>query len=73
MSTEDRAEGTAKEWIGKATGDRELEVEGRTKRTVGRVKQAAEDVAEGAEDAVDDLRDGARGAARAVRDQSRKD
>lgn len=54
----DRLAGKAKELGGKATGDRDLESEGKTQHAAGKVKNAAED----AEDTV-------KGAARAAKDK----
>ena len=51
MGAEDKAankaeelKGQAKEKVGQATGDRDLEAEGRTDRTKGNLKQAGEKV-----------------------------
>jgi uncharacterized protein YjbJ (UPF0337 family) len=42
-STGDKVAGKAKEWAGKATGNEEMEAEGRTQHTKGEVKETAED------------------------------
>jgi uncharacterized protein YjbJ (UPF0337 family) len=41
--TGDKVSGKAKEWAGKATGDEELESEGRAQHTKGEVKEGVED------------------------------
>lgn len=43
MSTQDRFEGKAKETAGKATGDEELEAEGKTQHAKGKVEEKAEE------------------------------
>lgn len=40
----DRASGKVKETAGKATGDRDLEREGKTEHSKGKLKQGAENV-----------------------------
>ncbi|TVR17317.1 MAG: CsbD family protein [Nitriliruptor sp.] len=57
MSTQDRFEGKAKETAGKATGDEELEDEGKTQHAKGKVKEKVEetkDTAKGAFEAAKD-------------------
>ena len=44
--TEDKIKGTVKEAVGKVTGDRRTEAEGKTDQTKGTVKNAARDVAD---------------------------
>jgi uncharacterized protein YjbJ (UPF0337 family) len=43
MSTGDKVSGKAKEWAGKATGNEEMEAEGKAQHTKGEVKEAADD------------------------------
>lgn len=43
MSTGDKMAGKAKEWAGKATGNEEMEAEGKAQHTKGEVKGAADD------------------------------
>jgi uncharacterized protein YjbJ (UPF0337 family) len=59
MSNRDQFEGKAKETVGKATGDDELEAKGRTQHAKGKVQEKVEDtkdtakgVFEAAKDAV---------------------
>ena len=54
--TADKVKGTVKEAVGKATGDRRLETEGKTDKVKGDVKNAAEDVKEAAKGVRDSLR-----------------
>ena len=62
MGLKDKAEnkvedlkGQGKESAGKATGDRDLEAEGRADQTEGKVKQAGEHVKDAAKDVKDGL------------------
>lgn len=64
MSTEDKAAGKAKEWIGKAIEDEELEREGRVEHAKGAVSEAVDE----AKDKVEEASDAARGAWRAAKD-----
>jgi uncharacterized protein YjbJ (UPF0337 family) len=50
----DELKGQGKESAGKATGDRDLEAEGKADQTEGKVKQAGEHV----KDAAKDVKDG---------------
>ncbi len=52
----DKAKGAVKETVGKVTGDRQTEAEGKADKLKGRAKDAAHDVKESAEDAVDSLK-----------------
>ncbi len=57
MSNQDRFEGKAKETAGKATGDDELEAEGRTQHAKGKVEgkvEEAKDTVKGAFEAAKD-------------------
>jgi uncharacterized protein YjbJ (UPF0337 family) len=56
---DDKVAGKAKEFVGKVTGDKDMETEGRVQNVKGRVQKAAKDVV-----------DKAKGAARAVRGKS---
>lgn len=49
-ATRDKVAGKAKERLGKATGDRELESRGKRQHAVGTVKDAAKDVKNKAKD-----------------------
>lgn len=53
----DRLAGKAKEIGGKATGDRELESEGKTQNAAGKVKNAVDDAAAKVKGAADALKD----------------
>ena len=53
--TEDRTKGAIKEGIGKVTGDRRTEAEGKTDRAKGDAKQAGHDVKEAAKGVRDSL------------------
>lgn len=53
----DKAKGTAKEVVGEAIGDEELEAEGTHDRKKGEVKQKVENVKDKVEDAVDKVAD----------------
>jgi uncharacterized protein YjbJ (UPF0337 family) len=64
MSTEDKAAGKTKEWIGKATDDEDLEREGRVEHAEGKVSGAVED----AKEKVEEASDAAKGAWRAAKD-----
>ena len=62
MGLKDKAEnkveelkGQGKESTGKATGDRDLEAEGKADQTSGKVKQAGEHVKDAAKDVKDGL------------------
>jgi len=62
MGLKDKAEnkaeqvkGQGKESAGRATGDRDLEAEGRADQTEGKVKQAGEHVKDAAKDVKDGL------------------
>lgn len=55
--TSDKLQGKVKEGVGKATGDRDLESEGKGQHAAGSVKDAAHDVKEKAKDVVDDVKD----------------
>ena len=52
----DKAKGSLKEGVGKATGDRQTEAEGKTDRAKGKAKDAAHDVKESAKGVRDSLR-----------------
>ncbi len=54
--TMDKAKGKAKEAVGKVTGDRRTEAEGKTDQVKGDIKDAAHDVAESAKGAADSLK-----------------
>jgi len=51
----DKAKGRIKETIGVATGDRELEGEGKLDNLKGKVKDVAGNIREGIKDKLDDL------------------
>jgi uncharacterized protein YjbJ (UPF0337 family) len=51
----DKAKGRIKETFGVATGDRELEGEGKLDNLKGKVKDAAGNIREGIKDKLDDL------------------
>lgn len=51
----DELKGQGKESAGRATGDRDLEAEGRADQTEGKVKQAGEHVKDAAKDVKDGL------------------
>jgi uncharacterized protein YjbJ (UPF0337 family) len=51
----DELKGQGKESAGKATGDRDLEAEGKADQTEGKVKQAGEHVKDAAKDVKDGL------------------
>ncbi len=55
--TGDKAKGALKEGLGKATGDRRTEAEGKTDRAKGEVKDAARDVKETAKGVRDSLKE----------------
>lgn len=57
MSSQDKFAGKAKEVAGKATGDEELESEGRTQNIKGKVQEAGEQVRDAAKGAVDAAKD----------------
>ena len=52
----DKAKGSLKEGVGKVTGDRQTEAEGKTDRAKGQVKDAAHDVKESAKGVRDSLK-----------------
>jgi uncharacterized protein YjbJ (UPF0337 family) len=52
----DKAKGAVKETYGKVTGDRRTEAEGKADKVKGHVKDAAHEVKEKAEDAIDSLK-----------------
>jgi uncharacterized protein YjbJ (UPF0337 family) len=54
--TEDKTKGAIKEGIGKVTGDRRTEAEGKTDRAKGDAKQAGHDVKEAAKGVRDSLK-----------------
>ncbi len=54
----DKAKGAVKETVGKATGDKRTEAEGKTDRSKGHAKDAAHDVKEGAKGVRDSLKKG---------------
>jgi len=49
---EDKAKGEAKETLGKVTGDKDLEREGKVDKATGKAKDAADKAAEKAKDVV---------------------
>ena len=51
--TYDKAKGAVKEGVGKATGDKRLESEGKFDKAKGHVKDAAHEIKKGAEKAVE--------------------
>jgi uncharacterized protein YjbJ (UPF0337 family) len=54
--TTDKVKGSVKEGIGKLTGDRPTEAEGKTDRTKGEAKNAAQDVKDTASGVRDSLK-----------------
>lgn len=54
--TMDKAKGKVKEAVGKVTGDRRTEAEGKTDQVKGEVKDAAHDVKESVKGATDSLK-----------------
>lgn len=54
--TEDKVKGTVKEGVGKVTGDKRTEAEGKMDKAKGQVKDTAEDIRESAEGATDSLK-----------------
>lgn len=52
----DKAKGAVKEGVGKVTGDRRTEAEGKTDRAKGEAKDAAHDVKQGAKGVRDSLK-----------------
>jgi uncharacterized protein YjbJ (UPF0337 family) len=54
----DKAKGAVKETVGKVTGDKRTEAEGKTDQVKGKVKNAADDAAETAKGARDSLKKG---------------
>ena len=52
----DKAKGAVKEGVGKVTGDKRTEAEGKTDRAKGEAKDAAHDVKEGAKGVRDSLK-----------------
>jgi uncharacterized protein YjbJ (UPF0337 family) len=59
--TGDKVSGTSKEWAGKATGDDQLESEGRTERKKGEVKDTAADARDSVKGAWEATKDAVRG------------
>jgi len=53
---EDKAKGEAKEKLGKATGNKDLEHEGKVDKGVGKAKDTLDKAAEKAKDSVNDQR-----------------
>ena len=53
--TVDKAKGVVKEAVGKATGDKRTEAEGKTDQAKGRVKNATDDVSETAKGVKDSI------------------
>jgi uncharacterized protein YjbJ (UPF0337 family) len=54
--TEDKVKGTVKEGVGKVTGDKRTEAEGKADKAKGAVKDAGEDLRETAEGVRDSLK-----------------
>lgn len=52
----DKAKGAVKEGVGKVTGDKRTETEGKTDRAKGETKDAAHDVKQGAKGVRDSLK-----------------
>lgn len=48
----DKAKGNAKEAVGKATGNKKLEVEGKIDKATGKAKEVVSEAKEAAEDAI---------------------
>lgn len=61
--TTDKVKGAVKQGVGKATGDKKLEHEGRFDKTKGHAKDIAHDVRKGAEEVFENAADGASEAA----------
>lgn len=57
MSSQDKFAGKAKEVAGKATGDEELESEGRTQNIKGKVQEKAEQARDSVKGAADAAKD----------------
>ncbi len=55
--TTDKVKGTVKETVGKATGDKHMEAEGKTDKAKGQVKDAAKDAKDAAKGVRDSLKD----------------
>lgn len=55
--TADKVKGSIKEGLGKVTGDRRTEAEGKTDRAKGEVKDTAQDVKDSARGVGDSLKD----------------
>ncbi|HZS85585.1 MAG TPA: CsbD family protein [Stellaceae bacterium] len=55
--TMDKVKGTAKEAVGKMTGDKRTEAEGKTDQAKGEMKEAAHDVKERVKGVKDSLKD----------------
>ena len=53
--TADKAKGVVKEAVGKATGDKRIEAEGKTDQAKGKVKNATDNVSETAKGVKDSL------------------
>lgn len=80
MGIEDKAEakgtefvGKAKEEFGQATGNEDLENEGRAQKTEGKLKDFAEDVKDKAQDAGETLKDKAQDAGATIKEAFSKD
>ncbi|WP_434384722.1 CsbD family protein [Melittangium boletus] len=56
----DKAKGKVKETVGVATGDRELEAEGKADTLKGKVKEVAEDAKRAIKDGVDAIKGNSR-------------
>jgi len=54
--TADKVKGNVKEAVGKVTGDKRTETEGKTDQVKGKAKNAADDVTEAAKGARDSLK-----------------
>jgi uncharacterized protein YjbJ (UPF0337 family) len=54
--TTDKMKGTVKETVGKATGDKQTEAEGKIDKAKGHAKDAAHDVKQRAQEAKEDLK-----------------
>ncbi len=55
--TTDKVKGNVKETVGKVTGDKEMEAEGKTDKAKGQVKDAAKDAKDTAKGVRDSLKD----------------
>jgi len=54
----DKAKGSVKDAVGRATGDTEMQAEGKADKAKGHAKDAAHEVKEGAKGAADSLKKG---------------